>query len=233
MNSAKSTRERPWVLVNMAMTADGKIATANRRVASFGGPIDKEHLLELRSTADAVIAGARTVDLGPVNMGPGPARFRKARLRNGLAEYNLRVVVSGSGSLNPQARIFDFSFSPIIVLVTGMAPKPRLERLSKVADVVRICGRKKIDWTRALAWLRHEWGVKRLLCEGGGELNDELFRRGLVDELHLTVCPIVFGGRSAPTVADGTGVARLADAAGMKLKSMRKAGGEVFLHLSR
>ena len=66
----------PFVFINMAMTADGKIATANRRVASFGSRRDQEHLLELRATADAVMAGARTADSHPINMGPGPAKYR-------------------------------------------------------------------------------------------------------------------------------------------------------------
>ena len=75
----------PFVLINMAMTADGKIATANRLVSSFGSPRDQDHLLRLRATADAVMAGARTADLNPINMGPGPAKYRRLRLRRGLA----------------------------------------------------------------------------------------------------------------------------------------------------
>ena len=73
----------PFVLVNMAMTADGKIATANRAVSSFASAQDHEQLLKLRATADAVMAGARTVDSAPINLGPGPARFRRARLKRG------------------------------------------------------------------------------------------------------------------------------------------------------
>src|SRR5271165_1355459 len=97
---------RPFILINMAMTADGKIATANRSVSTFGSPRDHEHLLELRATADAVMAGARTVDAGPVNLGPGGAKYCRWRIRHGLAEYNLRVIVTGSGTVNPRAEIF-------------------------------------------------------------------------------------------------------------------------------
>ena len=122
----------PFVLVNMAMTADGKIATANRAVSSFGSARDHKHLLELRATADAVMAGARTVDSAAINLGPGPARFRRLRLKNGLAEYNLRVIVSGSGSLNPDAEVFKHRFSPIIILTTGRASKAKLRQLQAV-----------------------------------------------------------------------------------------------------
>src|SRR5215471_9931423 len=93
----------PFVFINVAMTADGKIATENRAVSSFGSRRDQEHLLELRATADAVMTGARTADLNDVTLGPGPAKYRRARLRRGLTEYNLRIIVSGSGSVDPQA----------------------------------------------------------------------------------------------------------------------------------
>ena len=69
-----------------------------------------------------------------------------------------------------------------------------------------------------------------MLCEGGGELNDALFRAGLVDELHLTVCPKIFGGRGSPTIAEGAGFAKLAAAARFQLQSARRVGPELFLH---
>lgn len=70
---------------------------------------------------------------------------------------------------------------------------------------MKICGAQQIDFALALRWLRKKWRIRRLLCEGGGELNDALFRAGLVDEVHLTLCPLLLGGRAAPTPADGSG----------------------------
>ncbi len=219
----------PFIFINMAMTADGKIATANRRVSSFGSKRDQENLLRLRATADAVMAGARTVDSNPVTLGPGPAKYRRLRLRRGLAEFNLRVIVSRSGTVNPNAAVFQRRFSPIIILTTRRASAARLKQLSALATDVKICGAREIDFRRAFRWLRRKWGVKRLLCEGGGELNDALFRAGLVNELHLTACPAIVGGRSAPTIADGTGAPALARAARLELKSARRHGDEMFL----
>ena len=218
----------PYVLVNMSMTADGKIASANRRISSFSSPRDQEHLFELRASVDAVMCGARTVDLNEIDMGPGPVKYRRRRLRAGLAEYNLRVVVSGSGSINSHAHLFKERFSPTIVLTTERAPRSCLARLAAVADQVCVCGREEIDFRRALGWLRAECSVSRLLCEGGGELNAALFSAGLVNELHLTICPFIIGGRRAATIADGQGVTRLADAARLSLRSHRQVGDEVF-----
>jgi riboflavin-specific deaminase-like protein len=222
------TIKRPFVLIHMAMTADGKIATANRTVSTFGSARDHEHLLALRATTDAVMAGARTVDSAPVNLGPGGAKFCRRRLKHGLAEYNLRVIVSGGGSINPRSEIFKQRFSPIIILTTDRIPAVKLKRLRGLADEVRICGREAIDFPGALQWLHARWGVRRLVCEGGAELNATLIDQRLVDELQVTVCPKIFGGRTAPTLADGAGAPGLAAAAGFHIKSLRRTGGELF-----
>lgn len=224
-----SPPDRPFVLINMAMTADGKIATANRRVSVFGSAKDERQLYELRATVDAVMSGARTVDLNPVTLGNGGERFGRWRRRRGLAEHPLRVVVTGGGSLSPRAEIFRHRFSPIVVLTSRRAAATRLTALRRVADVVWVGGTDEVDLPAALRWLRTEWKVRRLLCEGGGELNDALFRAGVVDELHLTLCPFIVGGRTAPTICDGEGFPRLAAAYPLRLVKRRQVGPELFL----
>lgn len=220
---------RPFVFINVATTADGKLAPANRHFVPFSGQRDRELLLELRTKADAVMSGARTVDLNPVNLGPGGPKYRALRRRRGLTEYNLRIVVSGSATLNPRAEIFRHRFSPIIVLCSGRASERRLRTLRAVADEVAVFGEKEVDFRAALYWLRKKWNVTRLLCEGGGEVNEALFRYGLVDEIYLTLCPLVFGGRDAPTMADGVGVSSLEQATPLRLKSLKRVGQELYL----
>ncbi len=229
----RSASQLPFVLVNMAMTADGKIATANRAISFFTSARDHEHLLELRATADAVMCGARTADSAGINLGPGPARFRRRRLRRGLAEYNLRILVSGSGSINPDAEIFKHRFSPIIILTTKGAGQNRLRKLATVADEVVCFGERELNLRAALRWLWSKKGVRRLVCEGGGELNDAMFRADLVDELHLTVSPKIFGGRNAPTISDGLGFPKLGAAREFRLQSARRIGDEMFLTFIR
>ena len=223
----------PFVFVNMAMTADGKIATANRAVHSFGSARDLAHLYELRATADAVLCGARTIEISQSILGNGGEKFRKRRLQGGLAEYNLRVIVSGSGSLDPAAEIFKKRNSPIIVLTTERASAKKIKLLRALADEVKAFGETEINLRAALLWLRTKWNVKRLLSEGGGELNDALFRAGLVDEINLTICPKIFGGRNAPTIAEGIGFSRLALAEIFELTSIKRKKGELFTVFSR
>jgi riboflavin-specific deaminase-like protein len=210
------------------MTADGKIAFASREFVPFGSDRDREHMMELRAGADAVMAGARTVETPGVTLGPGGKKFQRLRLARGLSEYNLRVVVSGSGSMDTGVELFKHRFSPIIVLTSKSAPPKRLQRLRRVADDVGMFGETEIDFFAALRWLSEKWSVKRLLCEGGGHLHDAMLRAGLIDELHLTICPSIFGGRNAPTLADGLGFTTLAAAKRFSLKSARRAGNELF-----
>ena len=219
--------KRPFVFLNFAMTADGKTAFADHHFVPFASKRDQEHMMELRATADAVMSGARTVDLTTATLGTGGLKFRRQRIRRGLREYNLRIIVSGSGSVDTNAEIFKHRFSPILILTTERAGKKRLKKLGSVAEV-KVCGKKEIDWPATLRWLRTERKVKRLLCEGGGELSGSLFDAGLVNELHLTISPQIFGGRTSPTVSDGIGFQKLADAATLKLKSSKRIADEMF-----
>jgi 2,5-diamino-6-(ribosylamino)-4(3H)-pyrimidinone 5'-phosphate reductase len=229
----EQTRKRPFVFVNFAMTADGKIAFTVENFVPFSSRRDREHMMELRATADAILCGARTVEVSEATLGNGGEKYRRQRLKNGRSEFPVRVIVSGGGTINPAAKIFQPSFSPIVILTTKRAPQKKLAPLRKLAAAVKICGETDINFQAALRWLREQYGVKRLLCEGGGELNDALARAGLVDEVHLTICPKIFGGRRAPTLADGLGIQKLANAARFELTSFRRKKSELFTVFSR
>lgn len=227
-SSASYRNERPYVLVNMAMTADGKIASANRAVTTFGSPRDQHHLYTLRATADAIVCGARTVEETGATLGNGGAKYAAQRLRHYLAGHPLRILVSGSGSLDLKAPVFQERFSPILILTTQRVGAKRLRQLESVADAVWVADGPELDFRAAFIWLRRNHGVRRLLCEGGGELNDAVFRANLVDELHLTICPHILGGRTASTIADGLGVSHLAKAGIYQIHSFQAKNGELF-----
>ena len=219
----------PFVFSNFAITADSKIAFANREFIPFGSQRDRQHMMELRATADAIMAGARTVETPGVTMSPGGPKYQRRRLARGLAEYNLRVIISGNGSLDTSADIFKHRFSPIIILASERAPEKQLRQLQRVADEVKVFGKNELDFHAALRWLREKWNVKRLLCEGGGGVHGAMVRAGLIHELHLTICPVIFGGRSAPTFAESGHAVKLADAAKFKLTSAKRVGDELFV----
>lgn len=225
---SKKKSKLPFVFSNFAITADGKIAFASREFVPFGSERDHEHMMELRATADAIMAGARTVETPGTTMGPGGRKYRRLRLARGLSEYNLRIIVTGSGSMNLRADIFKRRFSPIIFLVSERVSAKRLCELRGVAEDVGVFGKTEVDLPAALRWLREQWKVKRLLCEGGAALHDAVIRAHLLQELHLTICPRIFGGRDAPTIAEGGSLVKLADATRFKLKSAKRVGNELF-----
>jgi riboflavin-specific deaminase-like protein len=219
----------PHVSINVAMTADGKLAPANRHFTPFTSKRDQEMMLELRAEFDAVMSGARTVDTGEVTLGTGGEKWRKKRRALGLKEEHIRVIASGSGTLDPKAHIFTSKrpTSPIIILTTERAGKS-VRALEKAADAVHVSPGKELDFREALLWLRKNWAVKRLLCEGGGAINGGLFLAGVVNEIYLTIAPVILGGCDAPTMADGDGFEKLADALPLKLKRLQRVGDELY-----
>lgn len=230
--SSSNAGDRPYVLVNMAMTADGKIASADRSIHTFGSPRDTRHLYELRATADAILCGARTVEDTGATLGNGGDRFRRMRLKHGLAEFPLRVIVSGRGSISPDAPLWQHRFSPILVLTTAAAPARARKHLTTLADQVWTTRSRHLDYATALRRLHGEFGVRRLLVEGGAEVNAGLFEASLVDEVNVTLCPLILGGRTSPTIAAGPGM-KLADAARFHLTRRRQVGSELFLTYHR
>jgi riboflavin-specific deaminase-like protein len=234
--SVKSKNKKtklPFVFSNFAMTADGKIAFADHEFTPFSSERDREHMMELRATADAIICGAKTVEVTETILGAGGKNYQKLRLKNGLTEFPLRVIVSGSGSISPNANIFKKRFSPVVILTTERISNAKLKSLTKVADDVKIFGKDQINFPMALRWLREKWSVKCLLCEGGGEIHGALVRAGLMDELHLTICPKIFGGRTTPTITDGAGVDHLALAQEFRLYSIQRIKDELFTVFKR
>jgi 5-amino-6-(5-phosphoribosylamino)uracil reductase len=221
-------RELPFVLTNGAVSFDGKLALENRSLIQFSSAEDRRFVFQLRAQADAVLCGAETVDTFSIDLGAGPEECKRKRRRSRLPAEPLRILASRDGKISADARIFKKPVSPVIVLTTTGAAKQCAQKLRGLATVKGF-GRAKIDFVRAFRWLHEEWKVSRLLCEGGGETNAALIRAGVIDEMHLTVCPLVLCGRDAPTVCDGDGFTSLNQATRLKLKGVKQLRGELFL----
>jgi riboflavin-specific deaminase-like protein len=219
--------DRPFIFLNMAMTVDGKVSTYSRTPTTFPSKADKRHLLELRAEADAIMVGAHTARTDHMSMGIPDTGLRRRRLRRGMAEYPLRVIVTGRFTIERRWEVFQHRFSPILIFTSESASAKKQRQFASLATIYT-CGKREVDMDRAVHILRREWGVKQLLCEGGPTLNWSLFQRGLVDEINLTLCPKVFGGATAPTLVDGHGFLPK-EAADAKLVSCRRKGDELFL----
>jgi riboflavin biosynthesis pyrimidine reductase len=185
------TRERPYLLLNMIATADGR-ATLGGRSGPLGGRADKELLYGLRTTVDAVMAGAGTVRAERYGQLIRDDRGRQIRRERGLAEEPLACIVSGRLALDSGIPLLTESGSRVAILTSSQASLPQDCRAE--ISYVRCARDGLLDLTGAMAELYKQLGVRTLLCEGGPHLNAQLLAHGLVDELFLTLSPKLAGG---------------------------------------
>jgi riboflavin biosynthesis pyrimidine reductase len=174
------------------MTWDGRVSTRRRTPSDFSSAFDKSRLLEIRSEGDAVLASGATVGADTMTMGLPVRSLQQARLARGQTALPLRVVWTRSGNLSGGLRLFQESFSPVVVLCEGMPAAKRAE-LEKFAAVKMPDG-EPFSPVWALRTLAEDHGVRRVVLEGGGTLLRLFLAARCVDELCLTLCPRVFGG---------------------------------------
>jgi 2,5-diamino-6-(ribosylamino)-4(3H)-pyrimidinone 5'-phosphate reductase len=218
--------DRPYVFINMAMTVDGKITSARREYPKFTTRFDRKSMDRLRAQADALLVGAGTMRADNPSLAVRDPEMRQYRQRLGLPAGLIRVLVTASAKLPGDSRFFgEDDDAPRIIATVEAAPANDVAALEKQAEIWRV-GRRRVDLAELLRRL-HERGVRRLLCEGGGRLNWQLFRDDLVDELFVTVAPSLLGGRDAPTLLEGEGFA-MADQRRLRLIDMHREGDELY-----
>jgi riboflavin-specific deaminase-like protein len=189
--------DRPYVVVNFAVTIDGRAAIGGRS-GPIGSATDTEMLQLLRTRVDAVMIGAGTMRAeryGRMVSDPG---VRQRREREGLPHDPLAVLVSGRLDLPWDAPLFTDGGGRVLIFTLADADPPATETRLRV---VRHEG-PAIDLVEALRYLRQERGVRGLLCEGGPRLHSELQSLGLVDELFVTVAAKLSGG-AEPRMIEG------------------------------
>jgi riboflavin-specific deaminase-like protein len=204
---------RPYVLINVAATADGKIDTIDRHGAAISTERDRRRVDALRASVDAVMVGPRTLLDEDPRLTVRSAELRAERVARGLPEQPAKVsLLAHPGLLRPDSRFVSSGAARIILFVpdapaaagsTGGAASPGANPAAPAVEVYRV-GIGRVDLTQAMATLVQR-GIARMLVEGGGSLNFELLRLGLVDEVQVFIAPLIFGGATAPTLADGSG----------------------------
>jgi len=200
---------RPFVFVNVAMSADGKISTRERRQVRISGSADFARVDRIKAESDAIMVGIGTVLADNPSLTVKSPEHRAGRRAAGRDEHPIRVVVDSAGRTPPDADILHKGAGKRIVAVSRRADMERVAALGKHAVIV-IAGDETVDLAALLAELYRQ-GVRRLMVEGGGTLIWALFAQGLVDELQTFVGNIVIGGKDAPTPADGDGFTREVD----------------------
>jgi len=224
--------DRPLATVILAISADGKIADAVRSPARFGSANDKAHLEQQVAASDAVLFGNGTLQAYGTTMRVSSPELVKQRELQGKPPQPVQIVCSRSAQFDPNLRFFQ---QPVPRwLLTGQdadtaVPFPYPMTNSKFDRIIyaKTAG-GEIDWIDAFQQLA-SFDIKRLAILGGGKLVASVLAAGLVDELWLTVCPLILGGADAPTPVEGEGF--LADLAPkLELLAVKQVGQEVFLH---
>lgn len=181
-----------WVQVNFVSSADGA-ATVDDRSEALSHPADKRIFLLGRDLADVVLVGAGTVRAEGYRGARTTPERRERRERLGLSEIPPIVVVTATARLDPGCALFTDTHVPPIILTTGHAPQERRDALAAAGGEVLVTGERMVDLPAALTELSRR-GLKRINCEGGPHLFGELIAADLVDQLCLTVAPLLAGG---------------------------------------
>ncbi|HKS49325.1 MAG TPA: pyrimidine reductase family protein [Amycolatopsis sp.] len=189
-----------WVQVNFVSSADGA-ATVENRSEALSHPADKRIFLLGRDLADVVLVGAGTVRAEGYRGARTTDERRARRKRLGLSEIPPIAVVSATARLDPDSALFTDTRVPPIIITTEHAPEERVARLADAGGEILTAGEQMVDLTAALAELARR-GLRRVDCEGGPHLFGELIAENLVDQLCLTVAPLL-AGAGADRIAVG------------------------------
>ena len=198
---------RPFTFINVAVTADGKMDTFERKGAAISSTRDKARVDKLRAELDAVMVGGRTLLDEDPKLTVKSDALRAERVTRGLSPNPIKVGIVTKADIQLESKFLNFGTTRIVIFTTNQTSNIQMEALRARGVEVFVHQSKRVDLEKALRTLK-ELGVNRLMVEGGGTLNFELLRLGLVDELSVYIAPMIFGGESAPTAAAGSGVAR-------------------------
>ena len=219
--------DRPYLVLNMVSTVDGRIAIDGRSGA-IGSDADRELFHGLRTQADAVMAGAGTVRTERYGRLVRSAERRARRERAGLAPDPVAIVVSARLDLPADLPLLQSSESKVIVLTAAdreLPPVPADVQIVRGPSSRAADGRAALVMRPLLEQLRARHGVRSIVCEGGPRLNDGLLREGLVDELFLSFAPKIAGGNE-PTLVVGAGFTPPRELA---LAWLLESGGDLFM----
>ena len=198
---------RPFVFINVAMTADGKIDTFERKGSAISSARDKERVDRLRAGADAIMVGGKTLLDEDPKLTVKSEELRAERVAGGLPPNPVKVGIVSQANLRADSQFLNAGPADIVIFTTRRTSKEHLALLESRHVDVYVDDADKVNLQHALAVLK-EIGVERLMVEGGSTLNFELLRLGLVDEVTVYMAPLIFGGASAPTLAAGSGLTR-------------------------
>jgi len=212
-------KSRPRVILSAAMSLDGKIAT-NTGDSELSSKQDKIRIHKLRSKVDAILIGSNTVKRDDPLL---TVRYVKGK-------NPLRIILDSMGTIDQKSQIIKTCKEiPTIVAVSKKASKKNIFKLKKYPLEIIVIGKNQVNIKNLLKYLSKK-KIKTLLVEGGGTVNWEFIKLGLVDEIIVTITPYLIGGKNAITLVEGKGFSQIQRSTKLKLKKIYKLRNEIVIH---
>jgi 5-amino-6-(5-phosphoribosylamino)uracil reductase len=222
---------RPQVTVILAMSADGKIADFQHSAARFGSKNDKAHLEKQIAATDAVLFGAGTLRAYGTTLTITNPNLLEHRENSGKVSQPLHILITETADINPEIRFFKQPVRRWLLTTESGASFWRhrfeFEQILVFKDNLKL-PQEKINLSAALQHLATV-GIEKLAVLGGSQLVASMIEQNLVDELWLTICPLILGGTNAPTPIGGVGFTEKM-APRLELLEVQTIDQEIFLH---
>ncbi|HJJ32588.1 MAG TPA: 2,5-diamino-6-(ribosylamino)-4(3H)-pyrimidinone 5'-phosphate reductase [Methanocorpusculum sp.] len=218
---------RPYVIINAAMSADGKISTPLRRQTAISGTDDFARVQRLRADCDAVLVGIGTIKSDDPSLRIKDEKLIEERLNQGKMPEPFRIIVDSKAEFPLDSDMFKKGAGEIIVVVSKSAPEERVAELNDWALVVQ-CGEDKVDLDAMLDALG-DIGIEKLMVEGGSTILWSFMSQRLFDEIRIYVGALIIGGATSPTFADGEGFTKPEEFTRLTLKSAEKIDDGILL----
>jgi 5-amino-6-(5-phosphoribosylamino)uracil reductase len=238
--------KRPHTTVILAMTTDGKIADIERSPARFGSAADKAHLEQQIALVDGVLLGAGTIRAYQTTFPISNPVLLAMRREQHKPPQPVHIVCSASGYIDPEIQFFQQQVPRWLLTTSSGANYWQKDGINKFEQILIAennsqnlpiaqvssdsshLEQKSIDWKVALEEIA-DFGLEKLAVLGGGELVASMLVDDLIDELWLTICPLILGGSKAPTPVEGIGFSTQ-QAKSLKLLSLETIEQEIFVH---
>ena len=216
---------RPYVILNAAMTLDGKIATQTGS-SNISGEKDLERVHEIRKECDGIMVGIGTV------LADDP-RLTVHKIDAKPEDNPVRIVVDSKGRTPIDARITNDDAKTVIAIANEYKDEfkssDKYETFKNRGVKFFFSGQNRVDLKALMSYL-HEEGIDRLMLEGGSTLNFSMIKSGLIDEISICVAPMIVGGENAKTFFDGEGFDFMDDAVKLKLTDSYTLAKDLILH---